>query len=131
MPQTALFTLTDLGAWLRQDVTDQSATVVEKVVWGWLGPVLKLAERPDEVSEALFSWAVELGGIAFSNPEGLSSYQLEDEQSQYSSERRDEILRLAAGGGVVPAGGVPSPRGSFPRGRHYPDPAERGLPGCW
>lgn len=132
MPQTTqLFNAAELGAWLRQDVTDESAVAVERVVWGWLRPVLGLSERPEEPSEELVAWAVELGGIAYANPEGLSSYQLEDESTTYSSERRDEILRVAQGGGVIPDGGVPVPRGSFPRARQYPDPAERGLPGCW
>lgn len=125
MPQTPLFNAADLGAWLRQDVTDDAASVVERVVWGWLRPVLKVEERPSAPSDELVSWAIELGAIAYANPEGLSEYGLESETSKYSSERRDEILQNAAGGGALPEGTAAAPRGSFPAARCYPDPAER------
>lgn len=125
MPQTTLFDETDLGAWLRQSVTQEAAQIVEKVVWGWLRPLLKVDVRPDTASDELTSWAIELGGIAYSNPEGLAEYQLESEKSQYSSERRDAIFRMVSSGGAAPDGVAPAPRGCFPSARRYPDPAER------
>lgn len=125
MSTTTLFTPAELAEWLGQPVTPQRGVLVERVVWGWLKPVLKLDDRPTPVSEQLFAWAIELGGIAKVNPEGLASYELENEKSDYSSERRDEILRAAAGGGVIPAGSVAAPVGCFPSARRYPDPAER------
>lgn len=127
MSQTTLFNAADLGAWLRQDVTDEAASVVERVVWGWLRPVLKLTERPDVPSEELVAWAIELGAIAYTNPEGLAEYRLEEEWSHYSGERRDEILALAGSGGTAVQGAVAAPQGRFPAARRYPDPAER----CW
>lgn len=128
MPQTnALFTSAALGDWLRQSVTDAQAVVVEVVVWGWLAPILRLTTRPDTLTADQYAAALELAGIAYSNPEGLSEYQLESEKSVYSSERRDEILRiLAAQSGTVAVGLTPpSPTGSFPAPKCYPDPADR------
>lgn len=127
MPQTPLFTATDLGAWLRQSITEEAAVVVEKVVWGWLRPLLKVEERPATPSDELVAWAIELGAIAYTNPEGLAEYRLEEEWSDYSSERRDEILALAGSGGTAVAGSVATPTGRFPAARRYPDPAEL----CW
>jgi hypothetical protein len=127
MPTTALFTADDLNALPGvSGVSDAEAVLVERVVWGWLKPVLKLTDRPDPVSDELFSWALELGVIFRSNPEGLEEYQLESERSRYSSERRDELLGIAAAGGTT-VGGIATPLGSFPAARAYPDPAER----CW
>lgn len=131
MPQTTvLFTANDLSSWLRQPVTDDSAALIEKVVWGWLRPLINLTERPDSPSDELAAWAVELGAIAYANPEGLASYQLESEKSAYGSERRDEILRMAAGGGTTAPGAAPAARGSFPDAVRYPDPAGIGF-GTW
>lgn len=115
MPQAnALFDSAALTSWLRQPVSTDAAEVVERVVWGWLRPLLQVAERPTEPSDELKAWALELGGIAYANPEGLSSYSLESESSGYSSERRDEILRTVVSGGTTPDGGVPAPTGCFP-----------------
>lgn len=125
MPTTPLFTATELSTWLRQPVTAQQGALVESVVWGWLQPLLGIDARPADVSDKLKAWAIELGAIAFANPEGLSRYSLDTESSDYSSERRDEILQLAAGGGTTAPGSAVAPRGSFPDSRYYPDPAER------
>lgn len=126
MATTALFTAADLNALPNiTGVTEAEATAVEAVVWGWLSPILNVTERPDPVSPQLFSWALELGAIYRANPEGLSSYSLESERSVYSSERRDEILQTAAGGGTTAPGAALKPIGSFPAARAYPDPAER------
>lgn len=122
---TTLFTAEDLSTWLRQPVSSEAAVLVERVVWGWLGPLLGTTERPDPVSDKLAAWAIELGAIAYANPEGLSRYSLDSESSEYSSERRDEILRIAAGGGITPAGAALAPSGCFPTARSYPDPVER------
>jgi hypothetical protein len=121
MPQTTpLFDENDLGNWLRQPVTAEASTIVERVVWGWLCPLLKVVDRPDDPSAQLLAWAIELGGIAFANPEGLSSYQLDSESSVYGSERREEILRAVVSGGEAPDGVSPAPLGSFPPA--CPDP---------
>lgn len=123
MPQAtnAIFGATELSAWLRQPVEDEAAWEVEEVVWGWLSTPLGLTERPETASPSLRSMAIELGAIAYANPEGLKSYRLESEWTVYSSERRDEILAQAA----VGTGGALSPRGSFPTAPYYPDRADR------
>lgn len=128
MATTALFTASDLNALPGiTGVTDAEATAVEAVVWGWLQPLLKVTDRPDPVPPNLFSWALELGVIYRSNPEGLKSYSLDTESSTYDHDRIDAILRTAAGGGAVAPGAAPAPSFSFPSARRYPDPAER----CW
>lgn len=126
MPTTALFTAEDLNALPGiSGVTEAEGSAVERIVWGWIKPLLGVSERPDPVTDELFAAALELGAIYRSNPDGLSEYRLESESSKYSSERREEILQTIPGGGTAP-GGVLKPRGSFPAARAYPDPAE-----CW
>lgn len=126
MPTTdPLFSKEDLAAWLRQPVSDDAADVVERVVWGQVRPLLKLDVRPSPASDELKSWAIELGAIAYANPEGLSLYALEAEKSEYSSERRDKLLRAVAGGGVTAPGVALAAKGSFPPARAYPDAIER------
>lgn len=119
----ALFTADDLGDFLQVDVSTTAAAAVERVVWGWLKVPLGLSERPDPVPDEVFSWAVELGAIAHENPAGLAAYQLGGERSQFSVERRREILDAAAsGGGIGTSGGGLRPRGSFPAASCWPDP---------
>lgn len=120
-----LFSPQDLRDWLRAPVTPEAAAIAEKVVWGWLRPVLGIAERPITVPAEVFSWAVELGAIAHENPTGLEYYQLGPERQGYSVERRNQILRDAesyAGtinGGTSPGG----PQGCFPPAQPWPDAA--------
>jgi hypothetical protein len=126
MPESRpLFTSDDLGSWLGSSVDPGRGEVVERVVWGWLRPILlEGAERPADVSPELFSWALELGAIAYENPAGLSSKQFGDVAEAYGGERRDEILEAVAGSsigiGALPGSSV-HPRGSFPSARPYPD----------
>lgn len=122
--QNPLFTATDLQALPGvSGVTETSATMAERIVWGWLRPILAVEQRPNPVSDELFSWALELGAIAHENPTGMSSYQLGAERVGYSTERRVEILAEVADGGRPghTTGGVP--RGRFPQAPTYPDPA--------
>lgn len=115
-----LFTEVDLGRFVQEDVSAETATVVERVVWGWLKPVLGVDERPVPASEQLWAWALELGAIAYENPSGLSSYQLGAEQRSYSAERRTAILaEVQQWGTGTPAS---APRGSFPAAPTWPDP---------
>ena len=125
MPQTPLFTTDDLSNWLGEPVPDGRAEAIERVVWGWLRPLLKVEERPDPASAELLAWAVELGAIAKENPTGLSAKDIGPFKEQYSSERRDEILRMVASGGTTAPGAALSPEGSFPAPQPYPDPVER------
>lgn len=127
-----LFTATELGNMLQCSVTDEAAAAAERLAWGWLKPVLGITteDRPATVTAEVFAWAIELGAIAYENPSGLSAYQLGDERSQYSAERRNEILATAAAGGKVASSGVPSPRGTFPTAECWPDPIRR-RPAAW
>lgn len=119
-PGDALFQADDLGDWMGRTVTDSKAVAVEKVVWGWLKPVLGLSERPSPVPDEVYSWAIELGAIAHENPAGMSSRQLGTAMQAFSSERRNAILEEAAGGTAT---STATPRGSFPAAGCYPDPA--------
>lgn len=126
MATTVLFTAENLNDLPEiSGVTAAEATMVEAVVWGWLAPLLDLAERPEPVSPQLFAWALELGAIYRANPEGLAEKDLGPFKKKFSVERRNEILRIAASGGTEAPGAPPSPVGSFPSARAYPDPAER------
>lgn len=119
---TILFTADDLKNQLGAATVDADrAEHVERVVWGWLMPVLDLTERPDPVTDDVFAWAVELAAIAYVNPAGLRSQQLGPGSQTFSLERRQEILAEVAGGGT-PVGVPNSPEGSFPDALSYPDP---------
>lgn len=121
-----LFTSTELSDWLGKPVTAARTTVAERVVWGWLKPVLGTATRPEPVPEELFAWAVELGAIAHENPTGLSGRGIGPFSEQFSGlrDRRENILndvrQWAAEQGTALSG---QPIGEFPEPYAYPDPA--------
>jgi hypothetical protein len=118
MSSLPLFMPADLRTFLRKPaITDEQATSAEKVVWGWLQPVLGLEVRPYPVPAKVFSWAIELGAIAHENPAGRTSRQLGPFQEQFSAERRAEILAEAGRGGLT----ATAPQGSFPEPLDYPD----------
>lgn len=128
MPQATdpLFTAAELTNWLHRPVSTDAAAIAEVVVWGWLQPRLGIAERPWRPEPSLKAWAIELGGIAVTNPENLASYSLETESTTYDVQRRSEILdAVEAHATGRTKGSVPSPRGNFPPPRRYPDAAER------
>ncbi|WP_372733607.1 hypothetical protein [Nocardioides sp.] len=119
-----LFSASDLGDLLDEEVSEARAMLVESVVWGWLKPVLKLDRRPnmdDPANAQIFSWALELGVVYAENPRGLSVYQLGEERTQYSVERRDAILKDAAETGSGSTGGALAPQGCFPALEPWPD----------
>jgi hypothetical protein len=117
---TQLFDADALGGYLRKPVTADAATAVERVVWGWLKPVLGLEGRPDPVPDEVFSWAIELGAIVYENPAGLSGQASGPFSVQFSSERKAEILTEAAG-----TDGTAKPTGNFPPAPCWPDPIDR------
>lgn len=123
MPPTTppLFVASDLTEPLGHVVSETKAAAAERVVWGWLKPILGGEARPDPVPDEVFSWAVELGAIYLENPSGLASYQLGAERLGFSAERRAQILIEAAGD---TPGSASTPRGSFPEPSVYP-------PGFW
>lgn len=124
MATAALFSAEDLTHAVREFVDDDEAVAAERMVWGWLSPILDLVERPDVVTDQLWSWAVELGAGYYENPTGLAAYQLGEERRQFGVERRNAILEevrgSVAGQGT---GGTALPRGRFPQACAYPDPA--------
>jgi hypothetical protein len=125
MPTTnPLFSAQDLTSWLRQPVSDDAADVVERVVWGWLKPLLTsqgITERPatraTSSRRGRSSW-----GDRLRQPRGARLLLLESESSKYSSERRDQLLRDVAGGGTTAPGAALSPVGTFPGGTPLPGP---------
>lgn len=125
MATSALFTAEELTHAVQEFVDDDDATMAERIVWGWLSPILGLDARPDPVTDQLFSWAIELGAIQHENPAGLALYQLGEERRQYSSARRNEILDevRASVAGQTGTGGSALPRGRFPAACPYPDQA--------
>lgn len=131
-PSNPLFDAATLGHFLGKPglVTNERAEVVERVVWGWLAPVLGLTERPSTGTaehDRVFSWAIELGAIAHENPAGRSAKELGTSRSAFSEERRRDILADAAGFGSGIAPG--NPQGDFPPAPVYPDPALSAR--CW
>lgn len=116
-----LFEFDDLGGWLGKPVTIERATAVERVVWGWLKPILGLEARPVEISDEVFSWAIELGAIAHENPTGLTRRQMGPYEEDLSEDRRQEILAEAARSNLGSA--ALQPIGDFPDACDYPDAA--------
>jgi hypothetical protein len=100
-----LFDLADLPAWLQVPSVDTvTATLVRRVVSGWLATATGLASWPSPVPDQLFAWALELAGIAYRNPDAASSESLDDYSISYDGARRKEILaaaRVAYGGGPL------------------------------
>lgn len=122
---TVLFEPADLASHLGGSVTAERGAMVERVVWGWLRPIVSPGgEKPYPVDPELFSWAIELGGIAHENPAGLSAKAIGPASESFSSERRKEILdevrtAYATAGAAAPG----APLGCFPPARPYPDAA--------
>lgn len=136
----ALFTADELAGWLHQpagSIDDSTAGMVELVVWGWMKPALGMEARPAVLTDAQKAWAVQLAGIAFSNPEGLARYVLESEESFYDQGLRKSILDDVAAGEGKPSGAPATPKGRFPQRTPadcFPDPARpngRGWPWSW
>lgn len=123
LPLNALFNGADLTGLLHRTVTDDDVVAAEKVVWGRVRGLLGLDTRPDSLSDTLAGAVLELGAIAYTNPEALARYVLEGEMSFYDDARWNEILDSVATGGTVAPGASPAPRGSFPQPTCYPDPS--------
>lgn len=134
MATAHLFNVDDLCELVDEDLSDERFAVVEKVVWGWVSDALGIDTRPDPLPPALEGWSLELGANFHENPGGLAEYQLGEERSKFSAERRRELLELVAASGN--GGATPSTYAGGPRltGRKlcepYPDPARgRGYGG--
>lgn len=125
MATEPLFTAADLGNLLGTTVDAGKHALVERVVWGWLRPILDVDARPVPVPDELFSWAIELGAIAHENPDGRTAKQIGPFKDQYSVERRKEILAEVQEhvDSNNPDGDPSAPTGYFPPPLPYPDPA--------
>lgn len=120
-----LFTNDELTELIGKPVTEARAAMVERVVWGWLKPVLGWTEQPTEIPDELFAWALQLGAIACENPTGLDAKTVGPFKEEYSEERRlailDEVTRSTLPTG--PGAAAHQPTGCFPEPACYPDPA--------
>lgn len=123
-----LFTRAQLAHWLHYDgadaISEEEFTVTHLVVRGWILQATQWATIPETVTEALFSWAIELGGIAFENPTSQTDDQTDLVRSAWRDRRTQlmaEIRTWAVANGATVTGG-PLPRGRFPSALPYPDP---------
>lgn len=127
MATAHLFSIGDLSELVDEDLTDERHAVVEKVVWGWVSAELGVDVRPDPLPPQLEAWSLELGANFHENPGGLAEYQLGEERSKFSLERRLQLLEQVAGsgdGGGTPTTYAGGPRLTGTRCREpYPDPA--------
>lgn len=106
-----LFELSDLPSWLQiPEVDEQTATRVRRWASGWLMAATGLTQWPDPVPDNLWAWGIELAGIAYRNPTGLTSEAIDDYNVSHDRERRAEILAEAK----AVFGGAGAPRYEFP-----------------
>ncbi len=135
----ALFTPEQLKTWLRYESEDDfdtaAATLAETVVAGWLTDATKhtpteLATAATTTAPQVFSWAIELGGIAYENPTSMQDDQAGATRTTWR-DRRSQILAAAKTWGEETASATSTtglPRGCFPPARPWPDPPRvRGM----
>lgn len=122
----ALFTAEQLTSWLQYEETIAAATheVIEKVVTGWVLAATGWSEIPDPLPGQVFSWSLELGGIAYENPTDQQYDSTALVQSSWRDRRTQILAELtlwAKANGTT--GHAPTlPRGRFPAAAPYPDP---------
>jgi hypothetical protein len=121
----ALFTNVELSKWLHYDgdIAVDEATLVEKVVTGWLCNAAGLDQLPDPLPAAFFGWGLELGGIAYENPTSMSEDSAGDVSSAWGDRRRQILADVAAWGlrNGTSGDAAPLPRGNFPPATPWPD----------
>lgn len=108
-----LFELPQLASYLHQRLAYGSADLARRVATGWLRSATRLDTWPDPVPDDLLGWALELAGMVYTNPEGLTTEVVGATTATRERGRRDAILAAArsAYGGEGVAGG---PMFSFP-----------------
>jgi len=116
-----LFSAADLAGYLHTQVDAAQAAVTERVVFGWIKGATNITERPDPVPDDLWAWAVELGALQYSNPEGLRSTVSDNTGSTWAQDRREAILTSIKN--AYGTGSAAQPSGSFPPAEPWPDPA--------
>lgn len=90
-----LFELTDLAAYMQQDLDTATATTARRIASGWLGSATGLTEWPDPVPDQLWTYALELAEMAYGNPGGYVSEDIDDHSVGFNKTRRAEILAAA------------------------------------
>lgn len=119
----ALVEPADLGYLLQEDIGPGTGRVAIRVAEGWLRGATGLADWPAPVPADLWSWALELAALAYSNPASMSTETLGDYTAGWSGwalARRREILADARGAYAV--GAAETPMSAFPAAQPWPDP---------
>ncbi|GHJ11211.1 hypothetical protein TPA0907_55780 [Micromonospora humidisoli] len=112
-----LFELEDLRKLLRlspDEFDSDAAGIARRQAGGWLSDATGLTAWTDPVPERLWSWAIELAAIAYNNPDGAQSEQIDDYKVVNDAQRRADILTAARSAypSTAPAGS--GPQWSFP-----------------
>lgn len=129
MPQAMpLFLPDDLTEFMGRTADPTRAATVERIVWGWIKPLLGVDERPNPMPDELFAWALEIGAIKYENPTvriaqttGPFTVTYVANRSGSPTARIAEILDAIAASPLGSGGGRPS--GDFPEPTRFPDPA--------
>jgi hypothetical protein len=91
-----LFELTDLAAYMQQDLDTATATTARRIASGWLGSATGLStDWTDPVPDELWAWGLELAEMAYGNPGGYASEGIDDHSVSFNKARRAEILAAA------------------------------------
>ena len=100
----------ELATYLQRPLRSDVETMAIRVAEEWLrSACTSLTDWPDPVPEDLWAWALELAGIAYSNPEGLATRTAGDDTQGWVIARKQEILDAAQEryGGAQPVGHFP------------------------
>lgn len=111
-PSGLLFTNADLQAYLQQTIDTATGDLAQRIASGWLAAATNQTSWPDPIPDTLFAWALELGAIAYRNPDGVSTESIDDHSVSFDRLRRKEILDKASafyGGSNVPLSSFPEP----------------------
>lgn len=121
-----------LASYLQHSTRPDSEELAIRIAEGWLASVTtQLPVWPQPPPEDLWSWALELAALAYSNPTSMTSRTTDEDTRTWSAERRIEILAAAAdryGDGRGSASTTGGPQGDFPIALDWPDPPVIGWP---
>lgn len=107
-----------LAVYLQQPTRADAEEIAIRVAEGWLRSVTpSLTSWPQPPPEDLWAAALELAGIAYSNPQGLITRTVGDDTQGWAITRRQQVLDA-----VKEKYGGAQPQGSFPVALCWPDP---------